>query len=169
MKRFFDTASNENGFVLATSMLFMVVLTIIGIAGTTTTSIEFHIAGNERTYKENFYNAEGSVFEAVQRIENEEDPDQLRGGTTSHIWLNNCSDLHDTGWDNDGQGGTVNSTPSVLGTSQDFEAFDGGVAGGVKASSLKITSSAVHEYAVYGRSRENNGQVIIEAGFKKRF
>jgi hypothetical protein len=159
--------NNENGSALVISVLILMLLTFLGIAATNTTSIETYIAGNEKIYKQNFYMAEGAMQEAIQRIENETIADQLRGTTSSYIWLNTCSELKDTNWDNDGQSGTVSSGASALGSR--FEVFDGGIVRGSKASSIKITSSSVHEYAVYGRSTSNNGQVVVEAGFKKRF
>ncbi len=166
-RKYFSLIHNEDGSALIISVLILMLLTFLGIAATNTTNIETYIAGNEKTYKQNFYMAEGAVQEAIQRIENETIADQLRGTTSSYVWLNTCSDLKDTDWDNDGQSGTVSSSASALGSS--FEVFDGGIAKGSKASSIKITSSSVHEYAVYGRSTNNNGQVVVEAGFKKRF
>jgi len=58
---------NEQGFVLVTALLIMLVLTIIGIAGSRNTSTELLIAGNDRTYKETFFNADGGT-EAGQPI-----------------------------------------------------------------------------------------------------
>lgn len=54
--------NNEKGFVLATSMLFLLVLTIVGIAATNTTTIELDIAGNDRFAKEDFYNQETNLM-----------------------------------------------------------------------------------------------------------
>ena len=158
---------NEEGSVLLVAIMILILLTLIGFAATNTTSIEISISGNEKVYKQNFYMADGAVSEAIQRIQNENIPDQLRAGVTSYKWINSCSDLDSTAWGNDGQGGTVNSATSGLGSS--FEVFDGGIAGGNSASSIKMTSSSVHEYLIYGRSAVNNAQTVIEAGFKKRF
>ena len=155
---------NEEGSVLLVAIMILTLLTLIGFAATNTTSIEISISGNEKVYKQNFYMADGAVREAIQRIQNENIPDQLRAGVTSYTWLNSCSDLDSTAWGNDGQGGTVNSATSGLGSS--FEVFDGGIIAG---ESIKTTSSPVHEYRIFGRSAVNNAQTVIEAGFKKRF
>ena len=54
---------NEEGFVLVTGLMILLVLTMLGIAATKNTSIELQIAGNDRLHKEVFYQAEaGAVF-----------------------------------------------------------------------------------------------------------
>jgi hypothetical protein len=58
MKLPVNTLQNEEGFVLVTALLIMVVLTIIGIAATTNTSIELQIAGNDKVRKTTFYQAD---------------------------------------------------------------------------------------------------------------
>ncbi|OQY21843.1 MAG: hypothetical protein B6I37_08055 [Desulfobacteraceae bacterium 4572_35.2] len=50
--------NNEGGFVLITSLLMLVILTIIGISATNTTTVELQIAGNDRIAKQVFYNQE---------------------------------------------------------------------------------------------------------------
>jgi len=60
---------NEQGFVLVTAMLIMLVLTIIGIAGSRNTSMELLIAGNERTYKESFFEADGGAEVGQELLE----------------------------------------------------------------------------------------------------
>lgn len=49
---------NEEGFALIFGLVVMVILSIIGIAALTNTSLELQIAGNERLHKETFYKAE---------------------------------------------------------------------------------------------------------------
>ncbi len=164
----FSPLKNEDGSVLIISVLVLMLLTFLGIAATNTAYIETSIAGNEKVYKQNFYMAEGAVRQAIQILKDETNDDQLIGGTSSYIWLNTCSELKDTSWGNDGQGGVVRSGVSALGSQ--FEVFDGGIVGGAHASSIKMTgSNRVREYAIYGRSASNNSQVIIEVGFKKQF
>ena len=163
----FYWSANEKGSVMLITLLMLMLLTLIGFSAISTANIETAISGNEKVYKQNFYMAEGAMREAVQRIQNETIPDQLRAGSTSHKWINSCSDLDSTSWGNNGQGGTVNFSTSGLGSN--FEVFDGGIARGNTASSIKVTSTSVHEYLIYGQSVTNNAQTIIEAGFKKRF
>jgi len=62
-------STNEEGFVLIFALLVMVLLTIIGIAATNTTMMELQISGNDRTYKETFYQADGGTRLAIRLIE----------------------------------------------------------------------------------------------------
>jgi len=45
---------NENGFILVLAMAMLVILSIIGVAGTRTSTIDLKISGNERTMAQNF-------------------------------------------------------------------------------------------------------------------
>jgi len=58
---------NEEGVVLVLCLITLVVLTLIGIATTTTSRLEVEISGNDKTAKEAFYAAEMAltVGEAV--------------------------------------------------------------------------------------------------------
>jgi len=51
---------NEAGSVLIVSLLILVLLTIIGIAAMTTSTIELKISGNEKAYKLALYAAEAA-------------------------------------------------------------------------------------------------------------
>lgn len=61
--------NNEQGFVLITCMLMLLVLMIIGIAATNTTVFELQIAGNDRSAKEVFYAAEGGLQVGSELVE----------------------------------------------------------------------------------------------------
>lgn len=69
MDKFKNIRTNEDGFVLVTSLLILLILLIIGVAATTNTSIELQIAGNEKVHKETFYGAESSVELGVEVLE----------------------------------------------------------------------------------------------------
>lgn len=60
---------DERGFVLVAALLIMLVLTILGIATTTNTSIELQIAGNDKVHKRTFYEAEGGVMLGTELLE----------------------------------------------------------------------------------------------------
>ena len=60
---------NEEGFVLVSALLIMLVLTIIGIAANRNTSTELLIAGNDRTHKQTFYEADGGTEFAAEVLE----------------------------------------------------------------------------------------------------
>lgn len=61
--------SGEQGFVLVAALMVMLVLTIIGIIATTNTSTELQIAGNDKVYKETFYNAEAGAALGTELLE----------------------------------------------------------------------------------------------------
>lgn len=53
--------NNQQGFALISVMLFLVLLTVIGIAALNTTGVELQITGNDRIYRTDFYNQELSL------------------------------------------------------------------------------------------------------------
>jgi hypothetical protein len=61
MKYFFSVKRSEEGFVLVTSMVILIALTLIGIAAIMTSTVEVKIAGNDRLHKETFYQADGDT------------------------------------------------------------------------------------------------------------
>lgn len=54
-------ADNENGFVLVAVMLMLLILAFIGITSSTTSNIELQIAGNDKVYKQTFYEADSGA------------------------------------------------------------------------------------------------------------
>ncbi|MHB1349583.1 MAG: pilus assembly PilX family protein [Desulfobulbaceae bacterium] len=64
-----NTVHGEDGFVLVMALLVMLVLTIIGIAATTNTSIELQIAGNDKVHKRTFYEAEAGAILGSEVLE----------------------------------------------------------------------------------------------------
>ncbi len=92
--------SNEEGSVLVLALLMLIFLTIIGIAATTTTSVELQIAQNERVYTENFNRAEAAAMHATQVLRNIQNNSptslQTAGGNNpynsgggTYLWLHN--------------------------------------------------------------------------------
>ena len=71
-----NTISNEKGSALVVALIILVLLTLIGISATTTTQIETQIAGNERTYVNQFYVADSAWKEGISWI------NQLAGAPT---------------------------------------------------------------------------------------
>jgi len=61
---------NEKGFVLISAMLFLILLTTIGIMATDNTNVELQIASNDRMIKHDFYNQEMGL--AVARLNSTE-------------------------------------------------------------------------------------------------
>jgi len=168
---------NEDGSVMVISIVILALLTIIGIAVTTTSSIELQIAGNDRIYKENFYLAEGAAMMLAQILENEDikddnfpNPDPDEPGEDKDIPgpndLNNNEILEDRYWE-----GTEDKSCEAPGLSDTdhpprFIAKKEGLAHG---SSLVMTDSRLYAYSIFARRKKNNSVVVIELGYKKRF
>ncbi len=57
-------ANNEQGFALISAMVFLVILTVIGVAALDMTILETHMSGNDRVYREDFYNQEQALATA---------------------------------------------------------------------------------------------------------
>lgn len=53
--------SNEDGFVLVTALIIMIVLVLFGTFAMNTTNIEIQIAGNDKVSKEDFFNQESCI------------------------------------------------------------------------------------------------------------
>ncbi|MBW2631684.1 MAG: pilus assembly PilX N-terminal domain-containing protein [Deltaproteobacteria bacterium] len=61
-----DTINSESGFALVTALLILAVLTMIGIAATTTSTVELKISGNEAQSVNSFYNTEGVLINTLE-------------------------------------------------------------------------------------------------------
>jgi Tfp pilus assembly protein PilX len=167
--------NNEDGSVVAISVVILAFLTVIGIAATTTTSIELQIAGNNKVYKENFYLAEGAAMVLAQILENQADlkarefPDPGGGDDVDIAGKDEVEDeeiTKDTYWEGDedksceATGLVTNDPPRIIAKSE-------GLAMG---SSLDMSGgSRIYEYTIFGRRKKNNCAVVIEVGYKKRF
>ncbi len=64
-----STLQREEGYILITTMLIMLVLTIIGIAANRNTSIELQIAANDKVHKKTFYAAEAGGILGAELVE----------------------------------------------------------------------------------------------------
>ncbi len=182
MKKLTNTLNNQQGFVLVASLMMLMILLVIGIAATNTTTIELQISGNDKLAKQTFYQAEGVVAEAVRVIINDVESNSAANleGSTPFGWLyldpagdgilttgaggTELTDVYsDAFW---GMNGGDSSLPVV--GSQVLEmlgAFRGIAPGG----SLDLGSSRLHDYDIYGRSRQNNSLAIIKEGLRIPF
>lgn len=52
---------SEEGFVLVTALMLLLVLTLLGLATIMTSTVELKIAGNDRLHKKTFYQADGGT------------------------------------------------------------------------------------------------------------
>jgi len=60
---------NEDGYVLIMSLVILTMLTVIGISGLTTSTIEIQIAGNDRLHKMAFFAADGGTEGGIELLE----------------------------------------------------------------------------------------------------
>lgn len=59
----------EGGFVLITALMFLLILTLLGVFGMTTSTLEKQIAGNDRIAKDTFFKTDGGVQVGAQLLE----------------------------------------------------------------------------------------------------
>lgn len=98
------TLNNEQGFVLITAIMMLVVLMVIGIAATNTTTIELQISGNDKSAQMAFYGADAGNELSKELIEqaidargwqNEANSDKYLGIvniSNKDFWLNDVLD-----------------------------------------------------------------------------
>jgi hypothetical protein len=101
MKRHFQILNNENGSLLVIAVVLLMLLTVMGLAITTTTSIELQIAGNDRLHKTAFYQADGATDLASELLE--QNLGCMAGFTaeeTSTVTGNPYTDISGDGLDN---------------------------------------------------------------------
>ncbi len=148
----FQRGQGEEGFVLVSILTIMVMLVMLGLASTTSTVMELHIAGNDRVYKENFYRAEGAAMESAQRLANEKDTDELRPELTEKVWLQSNTDYT-----------LVNNWKTQSGNPANYQVstLDN------NSNDVRIAVNALG--VVKGKSSLEGNRVIIEIGYKKRF
>jgi len=161
-------SNNEEGSAIIIALMFVALMTVLGIWASRTANTEALIAGNEVRMQQTFFNTEGGVVEAAFTIETE-DPNQLRDH--SPAWLFSETDLPDmtqpVNWDFDGQDGDDTAVASTLNPDIAFTVIDRGAAGG--SSMLMTNLTQVHAYSVYGFTSGNDGRELIEVGYKRRF
>ena len=168
----------EDGFILITSMVVLMILSFIGIAGTRNTTAELQIAGNDKTVKELFYDAESAAMESAGLMNNEDDPDELIAKRTSKPWITKtlpngkdpvrAKKISEVWADNSFPG----ISPSLIAGGNKaikLSVIDRGIVKGKSASSIKITSSSVHGYHLYGYAAQEKSWDLVEIGYRKRF
>jgi Tfp pilus assembly protein PilX len=98
---------NEKGSALVVALLMLVVLTLLGIAATTTSTIETQISSNDKIYKSTFIAADAGTEITAELLEQNIEArdwakDSIKGnvkigtaldGTTGNMYMNRESDL----------------------------------------------------------------------------
>jgi Tfp pilus assembly protein PilX len=161
MKRHKTHIANQDGSML----LILVLLTLLGVSASTNTEVELKIADNDRSHKINVYRAESGAMLAAQQMENETNMMNLINLTPNWLQPTNFFDSNNiqstTVWDP-----ANNTSAQGMDGSNRYLAVYIGVASG---SSLDMSASTLHEYALYGRSDSRRGTAIVQVGYKKRF
>ncbi len=167
--------NEEGSFVIFTTLMILVLLTLTGIAATRVANMEVTIAGNEIARNISVYEAEGGAVEGAMKIEAADD-DDLRvanpsvnpnypGWMTFHTDISPGDMANQTNWDFSGDGDD-NAAVSDFNGDVQFAVVDRGVAGG---SSLIMTGGEQkREYQVYGLTDTRGGRAFIEMGYRKR-
>jgi hypothetical protein len=173
-----DLRTRQDGSAVVIVLLFLSLMTLVGIWATRNANTEVTIAGNEVRIKRTFYRAEAAVLEAAFMIESEIS-DNLKDHD-SLDWLWNAvggppNDLSTfANWDFDTVDGDDTAFETTLDLDGDgnpdataaFAVHDRGAAGG---SSLVMTNATtVRSYSVFGLQDSNEGRAIIEVGYKTR-
>lgn len=163
MKHYLLILNNEEGSAIVIALLALAALSIMGISSINTSTLELQIVRNEQIYQTNFYQAEAAVLEAAQTLALESNVDEVRPDATTKYtaWLvNNNTDLENV------VTLMANDAIALLSTNASFAANAEGI---VSGASLNITGdSNIYGFKIYGYSRDNDGNVLITIGFKKR-
>ncbi|MDY0132736.1 MAG: pilus assembly PilX N-terminal domain-containing protein [Desulforegulaceae bacterium] len=167
-----SSGKNEKGSVLLTTVVIMLLLTIIGIASISTSSIDLQITRNYKVYKENLILADAAINEGqtlfIDFISTQ--PMFLEiSNEKSEAWLN--IDKVD--------GKYLSNTKSAFNTIEvDNILKDWGSL--IKPDKLSIDPTASYvlfykkissdpskdyEFVVLARSQKHGGNVVVEAGF----
>ena len=77
----------ERGFVLVLALLFLLVLTLIGVSSINTTTFDNIISGNQRISKQAFYVAEAGINEFTGRFRPEATGEIADNNPTSTEWM----------------------------------------------------------------------------------
>lgn len=154
--------NNEDGSIIVLTLIFLVLLTILGMSATSTSTIEVQIAGNNARAKENLYLAEAAAMEATQRIADADATDlDLDTTSWSGDWL-----FDDTVDLSDSDVMLANAKISTIDSNTRYGAIIHGIAAG---SSLDMSApSQLYAIDIYGMY-SGNGQSHVAIGFRKRF
>ncbi|WP_321390676.1 pilus assembly PilX N-terminal domain-containing protein [uncultured Desulfuromusa sp.] len=180
------TVNNEQGFVLISALMMLVILLVIGIAATNTTTIELQISGNDKAAKQNFYAAESSAYEGYGVLKNVKD-EILSGAAPPFVQVTASSRDVDietfrddqrnelisgirdgTTWIAEGEVNENSADGALDNTS--YRSIDMGASQGSSLSLNNSSGGVVHTYVVVGRYDEatggRRGEAMIEIGLR---
>ena len=154
---------NEKGSVTVLAMVILALLTLLGIAATTTSSLEVQIAGNELRHKLAFYASEAATAYVIWNPELYGSENITPG--TKHLFPNNTdpyvpntSDLSEPNFPD----------PEVLNSNQSFNgSVEYDSSGGVpRGTGYEAGEYQAHSYQIICNGYStNNTSMQIEVGF----
>ncbi|MBW1787108.1 MAG: pilus assembly PilX N-terminal domain-containing protein [Deltaproteobacteria bacterium] len=162
----------DSGSVLMITMVVMVCLALVGMAATTTTTIELGVAGNDEVYRENLSRAEGAANVCSQWLDGLQEDLEILIDRGDYTYLVKKSELPygdiditcPVYWESNGDDtppsrATIDTNARCL-VVYEHSAKGNLIAGGVVKSVDQIT--------IYGQSKYKGGKVIIQIGHKER-
>jgi hypothetical protein len=176
--------SNENGTAIVAALLILLLLTFVAITATDTTITEKAAVRSEAIFEQDFYLAESAALEGIQKMENQDDPEELlapliESGAENEGLLASEDTSAEEGDDKDQVATDVDGDTVIeddeIAASMDPSELDADTYRMVvqrpiaSGSSLGMGSSRLYEYTSYGYSMANDGRAMINIGYKKRF
>jgi hypothetical protein len=171
MNKMINIVANQEGSAIIFALLILVVTTILGVSATRMSVVDSQIVRNEAIYKQNMYEAESAAIEIGQQLYNDRNKWDL--SRHNYDWLNEVTDvdlIDPNAWDVDPSGGR-NAVPFDATFSGNLEVgvVDRGPSGDTDLG-IGAGGTREHRYSLFGiKNRNDNGQIMIEIGYKKRF
>ena len=167
------TLKNEEGSAIVLALLALAILTILGVSSTDTSITELNIVRNEQIYQINFYQAESCANEAALYIEMESDPTkELTPAYTDFKWISDINDVNMPDLTKSGNwvdsGNNSNSAVSSV-KNIDNSGYATVAKGPRPNTSVKVTTTRLYEFAIYGKSESLNGNSVVEIGYLRRY
>ena len=147
----------EEGSVLIIALLVLAFFTLLGVSTFSISTMEMRIIGNENIQKQNLYCAEAAAMRCAQDMQDTD----LRATSPTHLNAINTVSENDIRSCNFPSQQAFGQLPATI-----YASISQGIAPG---SSLDMTKTRVHDYAVYGWCDNNNNLVMVEVGYRKAF
>lgn len=159
-----EIIKSEDGYLtIMAAIMFLALLTILGIAASRTANTEVLMSGNEIRYQRNFYRAEGAAMEAVDILQNTANlKDNLPNWIEPFIGKMTPQTFSNYWDNNESAGDTV--IPQASGVDQNNTLFIAGSEKIVPGGSLAMDKPTVHSLAIYGRC-DLDGVSTIKVGY----
>ena len=170
--RLLEIVAKEEGFALVAGLLITLVLSIVAVGVIGTGTLEMKIAGNEKAYTINLYQAEAAALTGAQEIENDTTKTFKTPGAVP--WLNTQTALpgdvthpeEDDNWIT----GTTAAVANIVGDApadpdiNKMSLFHGIEPGYSAKAGNKRTN--VYTFGMLGESKKMQSRVVVEIGYR---